>query len=328
MRALLCRELGPADRLALVDLPDPEPGAGEVVVDVHAAGLNFLDTLVIEGKYQAKPELPFVPGGEAAGIIAAVGDGVTGFAPGSRVMALGQFGAFAEKWAVPAAAVLPMPDGMDFETAAGFGLTYGTSYYALKQRGELQPGETLLVLGAAGGVGSAAVQIGKAMGARVIAAASTDDKLGVAAACGADDAINYTRDDLRIRVKELTGGRGVDVVYDPVGGDLTEAALRSLAWNGRLLVIGFASGVIPKLAANLALLKGASVVGVFWGNWIMRDPGASASNFADLFAMASEGKLRPVVTDVFPIEAYVRAFGALTGRTATGKVVFRLSDRS
>ena len=324
MRGLVCRELGPADRLAIIDMPDPEAGPGEVVIEVKAAGLNFLDTLVIEGKYQSKPDLPFVPGGEAAGFIAAVGDGVSGLTPGMRVMALGQFGAFADKWTVPAVAVLPMPEGLNFETAAGFGLAYGTSHYALKQRADLQPGETLLVLGAAGGVGSAAVQIGKAMGARVIAAASTDEKLGFAAACGADDGINYVTENLRERVKALTHGRGVDVIYDPVGGVLTEQAFRSIAWNGRLLVIGFASGTIPQLPLNLTLLKGASVVGVFWGNWIMRDPAASARNFGELFNMLADGTLHPAVTDVYPLADYVQAFGALTGRSATGKVVFRL----
>lgn len=322
MRALICRELGPAENLAVIDVPEPTPGHGEVVIDVKAAGLNFLDTLVIEGKYQAKPDLPFTPGGEAAGVVSSVGDDVSGLVPGMRVMALGQFGAFAQKWAVPAPAVLRMPEGLDFETAAGFGLAYGTSYYALNQRAGLQAGETLLVLGAAGGVGSAAVQLGKAMGARVIAAASTDEKLAFAATCGADERINYVSEDLRERVKSLTAGQGVDVVYDPVGGELTEQAFRSIAWNGRLLVIGFASGTIPQLPLNLTLLKGASVVGVFWGSWIMRDPAASAANFDELFTMLAEEKLRPSVSDVFPLEGYEEAFGALSERTATGKVVF------
>ncbi|NIA25801.1 MAG: zinc-binding dehydrogenase [Gammaproteobacteria bacterium] len=324
MRALVCRELGPADKLAICDMEDPRPGPGEVVIDVKAAGLNFLDTLVIQGKYQVQPDLPFIPGGEAAGVIAEVGDGVSSPVVGDPVMAIGQIGAFAQRWSVPAAAVLPIPEGLEFQVAAGFGLTYGTSYYALKQRAGLQPGETVLVLGAAGGVGSAAVQIGKAMGARVIAGASTDEKLAFAAEMGADEGVNYVNENLRDRIKALTQGRGVDVVYDPVGGELTEQALRSTAWNGRLLVIGFASGAIPRLQLNLTLLKGVAVIGVFWGSWIARDPVSSAENFRELFAMLADGTLHPGVTDVYPFEEYGGAFGALSGRTAKGKVVLTL----
>ncbi len=324
MRALLCTELGPADRLSVGEMPDPVAGPGEVVVEVAAAGLNFPDTLVIEGKYQFQPELPFVPGGEAAGTIIEAGAGVD-LEPGTRVVAVGLSGAFAEKWAVPAAMTVPLPDDFDLVTAAGFGMTYGTVHYALHHRAHLHQGETLLVLGAAGGVGSAAVQVGKALGARVIAAASTDEKLAFAAEMGADDGINYVEDDLRKRVKELTGGAGVDVVFDPVGGDMTEAALRSTAFDGRLLVIGFASGEIPKVATNLALLKGASIVGVFWGSWAMRNPQASRRSYEEVFAMVGDGRIRPAVTEVYPLERFVDAFGALTSRRAKGKVVLTMS---
>jgi NADPH2:quinone reductase len=295
-----------------------------LVVDVRAAALNFPDTLIIEGKYQFQPDLPFVPGGEAAGVVAVLGEGVDRFQVGDPVVAMGVAGAFAEKWKVEAATTMPKPDELSFVEAAAFGLTYGTSYYALKQRAELQPGETLLVLGAAGGVGSSAVEIGKAMGARVIAAASTDEKLAFAADMGADEGINYATEDLRGRIKELTGGAGVDVVYDPVGGDMSELALRSTAWNGRFLVIGFASGTIPEIPLNLTLLKGVSVVGVFWGNWTAKDPAASRKNFGELFAMVGDGKLHPRVTDVYPLSEYEAAFSALTERRATGKVVLEL----
>ena len=324
MRALVCSELGSADKLSVREVPDPQPDPREVVIDVRAAGLNFPDTLIIQGKYQFRPDLPFVPGGEASGVVSAVGSEVVGFSVGDEVMAMGVSGAFAEKWAVEAAAVIPKPASFGHRVAAGFGLTYGTSFYALKQRADLQPGETLLVLGAAGGVGSAAVGLGKAMGARVIAAASTDDKLAYATELGADAGINYTTDDFRDRVKELTGGRGVDVVYDPVGGSLTEPALRSLAWNGRLLVIGFAAGSIPKIPLNLPLLKGASITGVFWGAWTQRDPAASAANFAELFSMVESGALHPQVSAVYPLDGFVEAFGALTGRRAKGKVILEV----
>jgi NADPH2:quinone reductase len=302
-------------------MPDPVPGPGDVVIDVQAAALNFPDTLIIEGKYQFQPDLPFVPGGEAAGLVSAVGDTVDRFAVGDPVVAMGVSGAFSEKWKVEASTTMLKPEHLSFVEAAAFGLTYGTSYYALKQRAKLEPGETLLVLGAAGGVGSSAVEIGKAMGARVIAAASTDEKLAFATGMGADESINYSTENLRDRIKEITGGRGVDVVYDPVGGELSELALRSTAWDGRFLVIGFASGAIPEIPLNLMLLKGVSLVGVFWGSWTAKDPAASLRNFGELFAMVAEGKLHPRVTDVYPLEEYEAAFDALTGRRATGKVV-------
>lgn len=324
MRAVVCSEPGPAERMSVQEVPDPQAGPGEVVLDVRAAGLNFPDTLIIEGKYQFQPDLPFVPGGEASGVVSAVGPDVTHFKVGDEVVAMGVSGAFAEKWAVEAAAVMSKPPSMQHRVAAGFGLTYGTSFYALKQRAGLRSGETLLVLGAAGGVGSAAVDLGEAMGARVIAAASSDDKLAYAAELGADAGINYTTDDFRERLKEMTGGRGVDVVYDPVGGDLTEPALRSMAWNGRLLVIGFAAGSIPEIPLNLPLLKGVSITGVFWGAWTKRDPAASSANFGELFSMVENGALHPQVSAVYPLDGFVEAFGLLTGRAAKGKVVLEI----
>jgi NADPH2:quinone reductase len=324
MRAVMCTELGPANRLELLEVPSPVPGPDEVVIDVRAAALNFPDTLIIQGQYQFQPGLPFVPGGEAAGVVSAVGERVSGVEIGTRVVSMAVSGAFAEQWSVPAATLMSVPDELSDIEAAAFGLTYGTSYYALKQRADLREGETLLVLGAAGGVGSAAVEIGKAMGARVIAAASTDEKLGFATAMGADATINYVTDDLRDGIKALTDGGGVDVVYDPVGGDLSEAALRSMAWDGRFLVIGFASGTIPSIPLNLALLKGVSIVGVFWGSWFGKDPAASTENFRELFAMVAAGRLRPRVTDVYPLEEYEAAFDALTGRRARGKVVLTM----
>ncbi len=271
MKAVLCKAFGPAETLVLEEVASPEAKKNEVLMEVHAAGVNFPDTLIIEGKYQFKPPFPFSPGGEASGVVTAVGEKVSHLKVGDRVMALTGWGSFAEEVAVPGYNVMPIPASMDFASAAAFGMTYGTSMHALKQRANLQPGETLLVLGASGGVGLAAVEIGKAMGAKVIAAASSAEKLEVAKAAGADELINYSESNLKDEVKRLTGGQGADVIYDPVGGDLFDAAIRSIAWNGRLLVVGFASGRIPELPVNLPLLKGAAVVGVFWG----RSPSAS-----------------------------------------------------
>lgn len=256
MKAVLCKAFGPAETLVLEEVASPVPKKNEILLDVHAAGVNFPDTLIIEGKYQFKPPFPFSPGGEAAGVVSAVGEKIGHLKPGDRVMALTGWGSFAEQVAVPGYNVLPIPAAMDFNTAAAFSMTYGTSMHALKQRGNLQPGETLLVLGASGGVGLAAVEIGKAMGARVIAAASSAEKLAVAKAAGADELINYSETSLKDEIKRLTDGNGADVIYDPVGGDLFDQAIRSIAWNGRLLVVGFASGRIPELPVNLALLKG------------------------------------------------------------------------
>ncbi|WP_122845407.1 NADPH:quinone oxidoreductase family protein [Pseudomonas viridiflava] len=321
MKALLCKAFGPASTLVLEDIPAPDIKKNEILLDVHAAGVNFPDTLIIEGKYQFKPPFPFSPGGEAAGVISAVGEKVTHLKTGDRVMALTGWGSFAEQVAVPNYNVLPIPESMDFTIAAAFSMTYGTSMHALKQRANLQPGETLLVLGASGGVGLAAVEIGKALGARVIAAASSAEKLEVARNAGADELINYTDTSLKDEIKRLTNGNGVDVIYDPVGGDLFDQAIRAIAWNGRLLVVGFASGRIPELPVNLALLKGASVVGVFWGSFAQRQPQDNAANFKQLFAWFEEGKLKPLVSQVYPLERAGEAIDALGGRRAVGKVV-------
>lgn len=321
MKAVLCKAFGPAETLVLEDIASPEPKKNEVLLQVHAAGVNFPDTLIIEGKYQFKPPFPFSPGGEAAGVVGAVGEKVSHVKPGDRVMALTGWGSFAEEVAVPGYSVMPIPDGMDFASAAAFGMTYGTSMHALKQRANLQPGETLLVLGASGGVGLAAVEIGKAMGAKVIAAASSEAKLEVAKAAGADVLINYSEGSLKDKLKEITGGQGVDVIYDPVGGDLFEEAFRSIAWNGRMLVVGFASGTIPSLPANLTLLKGASLVGVFWGSFAQRQPQDNAANFQQLFAWFAEGKIKPLVSQTYPLEKAAEAINHLGQRKAVGKVV-------
>ena len=321
MRAMLCKAYGPLDGLVLEDLPTPIPGPGEVRLDVAACGVNFPDVLIVQGKYQFKPEPPFAPGGEVSGTVAAIGPGVEGFAVGDPVIATTLWGGFAEALVTTADRLMQRPASMDEVTAAGFAITYGTSYHALVQRAAIRPGETLLVLGAAGGVGVAAIQIGKALGARVIAAASSADKLAFAQAQGADAVLNYAEDGYRDRLKELTGGRGVDLVYDPVGGALFEPTLRSMAWNGRYLVVGFASGEIPKVPANLTLLKGCAVVGVFWGQFRRNEPEADAENFRRLFALHAEGRLRPVISATYPLERAREALAALTGRTVKGKVV-------
>lgn len=324
MKAVLCKAFGPADTLVIEDTSSPQIKKNEVLLDVHAAGINFPDTLIIEGKYQFKPPFPFSPGGEAAGVISAVGENVSHLNVGDRVMALTGWGSCAEQIAVPAYNILPMPDAMDFTTAAAFSMTYGTAMHALKQRGALQAGETLLVLGASGGVGLAAIEIGKAMGARVIAAASSAEKLEVARQAGADELINYQDEDIRERLKTLTKGQGVDVVIDPVGGDLFETVFRSIAWNGRMLVIGFASGTIPSLPANLPLLKGAAVIGVFWGSFAQRQPQDNVANFQQLFAWFAEGKLKPLVSQTFALEDTAQAINTLAARKAVGKLVIKV----
>jgi len=322
MKALLCKAFGPVDNLVVEDIASPQIKPTEVLIEVHAAGVNFPDTLIIQGKYQFKPEFPFAPGGEAAGVVKAVGAEVGHLKPGDRVMALTGWGGFAEEVAVVAQNVLPVPASMELSTAAGFGMTYGTSMHALRQRANLQPGETLLVLGASGGVGLATVEIGKAMGARVIAAASTGDKLEVATRAGADALINYSEQSLKAELKTMTEGRGVDVVYDPVGGSLFEEAFRSIAWNGRYLVVGFAAGgEIPALAANLPLLKGAALVGVFWGAFAQRQPRDNAENFRQLFAWHAEGKLKPLISQTYPLARGGEAIAALAQRQAIGKLV-------
>lgn len=325
MKAILCKEYGPADKLVIEEIASPAMGERDVLVRVRAAGLNFPDTLIIEGKYQIKPEMPFSPGGEMAGEVIAVGSKVTRYKVGDRVAGLTGYGAFAEEVAVPESNLLPVPPGMSDEKAAAFTMVYGTSYYALKQRANLKPGETLLVLGASGGVGLATVELGKAMGAHVIAAASTADKLAVAKQAGADELLNYSEEPLKDAIKRITDGKGVDVIYDPVGGDFTEQALRGMAWNGRHLIIGFAAGDIPKIPANLTLLKGCSVVGVFWGAFTRKEPEESLRNMMELMKLHQDGKIDPKVSEVFAFEQYEQALGALTGRRATGKVVLKVS---
>ena len=324
MKAVLCKAFGPAETLVLEEVASPVPAKNEILLQVHAAGVNFPDTLIIEGKYQFKPPFPFSPGGEAAGVVAAVGEKISHLKVGDRVMALTGWGSFAEEVKVPGYNVLPIPAAMDFTTAAAFSMTYGTSMHALKQRAQLQPGETLLVLGASGGVGLAAVEIGKAMGARVIAAASSAEKLAVAKSLGADELINYGQDNLKDEIKRLTDGNGADVIYDPVGGDLFDQAIRSIAWNGRLLVVGFASGRIPELPVNLALLKGAAVIGVFWGSFAQRQPQDNAANVQQLFSWYAEGKLKPLVSQTYPLAQTAQAINDLGQRKAVGKVVVQV----
>lgn len=324
MKAVLCKAHGPARDLVLEDVASPTPKKNEILLDVHAASVNFPDTLIIEGKYQFQPPLPFSPGGEAAGVVAVAGENASGFKVGDRVMALTGWGSFAEQVAVPAYNAMPIPEGMDFVTASAFGMTYGTSMHALTQRGQLKPGETLLVLGASGGVGLAAVEIGKAMGAKVIAAASSAEKLETARAAGADELIDYSQASLKDEIKRLTGGKGVDVIYDPVGGDLFDQAVRGLAWNGRLLVVGFASGRIPELPANLVLLKGAAVLGVFWGSFAQRQPADNAENFKQLFAWFAEGKLKPLVSKTYALAEAGQAIEQLATRKALGKLVINV----
>lgn len=324
MRAILCERLGPASALVLADVPSSHAGGRNVKVRVKAASLNFPDTLIIEGKYQAKPELPFSPGSELAGEVVGVGPDVRVLKVGDRVMGrAGPGGAFAEETVVDEAGLTPMPPGMAYEDAAAFTVAFGTGYHALVQRARLASGETLLVLGAGGGVGLAAVALGKVMGARVIAAASTTEKLEAARGAGADDCINYRDEPLKDVLKRRWPD-GIDVVFDPVGGALSEVALRRLAWGGRLLVIGFAAGEIPRLPANLALLRERSVVGVFWGAFTLRDPATSRHNMDELVALFSAGRIRPCVSRIFPFEEYIAAFDELTSRRAIGKIVLRI----
>jgi NADPH2:quinone reductase len=302
-------------------VPAPVPGPGQVVISVKAASVNFPDTLIIQNKYQYKPTLPFSPGSECAGIVKAVGEGVTRVSPGDRVMAVTTYGSFAEEVCTDLPRVLDVPEGMDFPTAAAFTLTYGTSAHALLDRGELKAGETMLVLGASGGVGLSAIEIGKALGASVIACASTNDKLEVCMEHGADETINYTQQDLRERTKLLTNGNGVDVVYDPVGGPHSEMALRSIAWRGRFLVVGFAAGEIPKIPLNLTLLKGCSIVGVFWGEFMRREPQRFAEVIRQLGAWYQAGKLKPYVSETFPLERAAEALTLMSSRKVKGKLV-------
>lgn len=321
MRAVICKAFGRLEDLVIKNTGLREPGSGEVRVIIEAAGVNFPDTLMVEGKYQVKPPLPFTPGTEIGGFVQAVGEGVSHLAVGMRVTGMVGVGAFAEEAVVPAGRLMQRPPSMDAVTAAGFSMTYGTSMHALRQRAKLRPGETLLVLGASGGVGLAAVEIGKAMGAIVIAAASSASKLDAARAAGADHVIDYTTESLRDRVKELTAGKGVNVVYDPVGGERLEEAVRVTAWEGRVLVVGFASGTIPRIPANLLLLKGSALVGVFFGTFASVDPAANEDNFRQLFAWFEEGRLKPLISRTLDLADTVEALRLLTRRSAVGKIV-------
>ena len=321
MKAVLCKQHGLPDTLVVEDVPALKAGPGQVVVGVKAAGVNFPDVLIIQGKYQFKPEPPFSPGGEVAGVITQLGAGVHGVKLGDRVIASSTFGGFAQELVTDADRLIPMPDAMDFVPASAFVLTYGTSYHALKDRAQLKSGETLLVLGASGGVGLAAVQIGKAMGAHVIAAASSDAKLSVCKDNGAHELINYAQEDLRARIKASTDGRGVDVVYDPVGGAYSELALRDTAWNGRFLVVGFAAGDIPKVPLNLALLKGCSIVGVFWGAFTRNQPEVNRRNNQELLQMYLDGKVKPHIHATYPLERAAEALNEVMHKRVSGKVV-------
>jgi NADPH:quinone reductase len=321
MRAIRCHQYGPPESLVLETLLDLRPGPGEVVIDVRAASVNFPDVLVIQNKYQMKPELPFTPGAEFAGVVREVGAHVTRLSVGMRVAAYTAQGAFAEQALASEAACMPLPDGIDFATAAAITLAYGTSHHAVVDRGALKAGETMLVLGAAGGVGLAAVEIGKALGARVIAAASSPEKLALCVEHGADATINYTSENLRERIKALTDGNGPDVIYDPVGGEYAEPAFRSIGWRGRYLVVGFANGEIPKLPLNLTLLKGASIVGVFWGQHIQREPELASAAMQQMFGWIKEGRLRPHITKRYSLEQTAEALSDMASRRVSGKIV-------
>lgn len=321
MKAVRCKAWGLPETLVVEQLGPLTAAAGEVVIEVKAAAVNFPDVLIIQGKYQVKPSLPFTPGSELAGVVSAVGDGVSHVKVGDRVIAFVAQGAFAEQAVAAAAAVMPMPAGMDFDTAAAITLTYGTSHHAVVDRAGLKAGETMLVLGAAGGVGLAAIEIGKALGATVIAAASSEEKLAVCRAHGADATINYSVDDLREAIKATTGGKGPDVIYDPVGGEYAEPAFRSIGWRGRYLVVGFANGEIPKLPLNLTLLKGASLVGVFWGEFARREPKANLAAMRELLGWLAEGKIRPLVSARYALSDTASALQDMAARKVTGKIV-------
>lgn len=321
MKAIRCHSYGPPSNLVLEEVADLKAGPKEVVVSVKACGLNFPDTLIIQGLYQFKPQLPFSPGSDIAGVVKAVGEGVAHLSVGQEVFGFVAHGGLAQQVAVPANACFPKPPSMDFNTAASFLMAYGTSFHALKDRARLKEGETLLVLGASGGVGLAAVELGKLMGAKVIAAASTDEKLALCKSYGADETINYTTQDIKTTLKEVTGGKGVDVVYDPVGGPFSEAALRATARNGRFLVVGFAAGDIPKIPLNLPLLKEVAIVGVFWGNFAMMDPKNNMANSMQLMQWHAQGKLRPHIHKVYALKETQKALETMMQRKAVGKLV-------
>jgi NADPH2:quinone reductase len=324
MKAALCKSLDGPEGIAVEDIAEPVPGPGEVLIKVRAAALNFFDTLITRGKYQTKPELPFSPSGEIAGIVESIGTGVSGLKPGDRVAAYVGFGGAREKVAVPATAVIPIPANVSDDIASGISITYGTAIHGLKDRGEVRPGETVAVLGASGGAGLAAIEIAKLMGARVIAAASSDDKLAICKAHGADEVVNYDEADLKTELRRLTDGKGVDVVYDCVGAQYAEPAIRALAWQGRFLVIGFAAGEIPKIPLNLFLLKGASAIGVFWGESVKRDPQGHRVNMVQVLDWIAAGKLKPRIHATYPLADIAEAIRVLDRREATGKVVLTL----
>lgn len=321
MKALVCTEFGSLEQLAIKNLPSLLPGPGQVLISVKASAINFPDALIVQGLYQAKPPLPFSPGSELSGVVKEIGEGVKDFAVGDRVIALPGSGGFAEECLAPVEKVMLLPPDLDFDIGAAFSLTYGTSLHALKDCGQLKSGETLLVLGAAGGVGSAAVEIGKVLGAYVIAAASSDEKLALCKQVGADATINYSREDMRKRLRDLSGGQGVDMVYDPVGGSYSETALRATGWRGRFLVIGFAAGEIPKIPLNLALLKERSVIGVYWGNWIQHDPIGYQNNVKQLIELLVTGKIRPVISERVSLAEASAAMERMMQRQAKGKIV-------
>ena len=321
MKALICSQYGPPENLSVQDMPDPQPAAGQVVVRVRAAGVNFPDELIVQNLDQFKPTPPFSPGGEMAGEVLAVGAGVTRFKAGDKVIALTIWGGFAEQVLAQEDQLIAMPPGMSFEVAGSLLLTYGTCLHALRDRAGLQPGQTVLVLGAAGGIGIASIELAKALGARVIAAASSAEKLATCRAKGADDIINYREQNLRDEIKRITGGKGVDVVVDPVGGDYAEQALRSMAWRGRYLVVGFTDGQIPRLPLNLVLLKGCAIVGVFWGDFIRREPRAAQTDLQDLMAMLEQGQIKPLISGRYSLQEAPKAILELSQRRAQGKLI-------
>ena len=325
MRALVCEKYGPVKDLRVKEIEAPKPGSKDVLIQVQSAAVNFPDTLIVQGLYQMKPEVPFVPGSDMAGIVIEVGEDVKHLKVGDEVLGFNRTGAFAERAVVPAAACVPKPAGMDFSTAASFLMAYGTSFHALKDRAKIQQGETLLILGASGGVGLAAIELGKQMGAKVIAAASTVEKLAICKEHGADEVVNYSEEDLKSRIKELTNGKGVDVIYDPVGGQYSEPALRRMAWNGRYLVVGFTTGTIPKIPLNLALLKGCAITGVFWGRFAMEEPKENAKNIMTLMGLFTSGKLNPHIHAKYPLQNALEALQEILDRKVSGKVLIEMS---
>ncbi|QBD81675.1 NADPH:quinone oxidoreductase family protein [Ktedonosporobacter rubrisoli] len=327
MKAMLCKEFGPPEKLVLEEVASPRPGKGQVAISVKACSVSFPDTLIIQGKYQFKPAFPFSPGSEFAGIVKEIGEGVTNVRVGDRVAAFTIWGGFAEEVLAQAEQLVRLPQNIDFATASTAVMTYGTTQYALKDRGQLKSGETLLVLGAAGGVGIAAIEIGKLLGARIIAAASTDEKLALCKQYGADETINYSTENLKERIKALTAGNGVDVIYDPIGGEYAEAALRGMAWKGRYLVVGFAAGSIPRIPLNLTLLKGCSIIGVFWGDFTQREPELNQVYVQELLGWLATGKIRPYISATYPLARATDALNEIIQRKVKGKIVLLLDDK-